>query len=258
MKKNTIGILVLGALLLPGIILSHDMWVESGSFFLKPGSYAVMQFPSDHTFPASNNEFVPDDKVVPAYILTPGGGKVQIVKAGENSYRTAKKLDAPGTCLAVTGKKWMFWTQTTTGWEEGKSKKDVPNAVKGTKSGKFCKAIYHVGRAGGSVYQRIVGHDLEIIPLKDPGTLKVKDTMPVKVLFKGKPYSGDVKGTYEGFSSEKDTYAFVTGSGKDGMAGIRILKPGKWIINVGHREDVKGSPTHDDVLYSATLAFEIR
>ncbi len=258
MKKINVAILVFGALLLPGIILSHDMWVESGSFFLKPGSHAVMRFPSDHTFPATHGEFVPDDKVVPAYILTPGGGKVQIVKAGENRYRTAKKLDNPGTCLAVTGKKWMFWTQTTTGWEEGKSKKDVPNAVKGTRSGKFCKALYHVGRAGGNVYQTVVGHDLEIVPLKDPGRLKANETLPVKILYKGKPFNGDVKATYEGFSSEKDTYAFVAKSGRDGIAGIRILKPGKWIVKVGHREYVKGSPTHDDVLYSATLSFEIR
>lgn len=38
-----------------------------------------------------------------------------------------------------------------------------------------------------SGYQRQLNQDLEIIPLKDPTNLRVGDTLPVRVLFKGEP-----------------------------------------------------------------------
>jgi uncharacterized GH25 family protein len=152
----------------------------------------------------------------------------------------------------------MYWTKTTTGWEKGKHKLQVKGAVKCVKSGKFCKAIINVGQPGGTVYSRKIAHDLEIVPQKDPGTLSAGDRMPVKIIFKGKPLSTDVKATYSGYSKKKDTFAVKTTSDNSGITEIKLKKKGKWLIQVSHRLPSANSRLCDEILYSATLTFEIK
>lgn len=56
------------------------------------------------------------------------------------------------------------------------------------------KAIVQVGTDGGGDACRVVGLPLEIVPLRSPFTLKVGDTLRVRVLFRDKPLADAMLG----------------------------------------------------------------
>jgi hypothetical protein len=85
----------------------------------------------------------------------------------------------------------------------------------------------------------VFGHGLEIVPMKDPGTLRTNDTLPLKVLHNGEPLGESVMvyATYMGFSNKTDVFAYTawaTPSGK-GIAEIRLLQPGTWMVFINHK-----------------------
>jgi nickel transport protein len=59
----------------------------------------------------------------------------------------------------------------------------VPDAQDSIWSAKFAKTLM----AAGAPWQNIVGHELELVPLSDPGEIKPGLSLGVRVLFRGKP-----------------------------------------------------------------------
>jgi uncharacterized GH25 family protein len=49
------------------------------------------------------------------------------------------------------------------------------------------KTIFQVGKSTEGDFAKVLGLTLEIVPLRNPFTLKVGDALPVRVLFQGKP-----------------------------------------------------------------------
>ncbi len=245
------------AVTIPAMISAHDMWFEMKNFNVAKGSTLECTYPSDHTFPSTNKEFVPVDRIAPSYLVAPSGAVIPITSAGHNLNRSSQKLVQPGSYLAVTGKKWTYWVKTTEGYIEGKNKAQVKNALQGIYSGKFAKAIITVEKPGGAVFSKVFGHELEIIPLKDPATLKKGDALPVKVLFKGKPAEMELKATYEGYSSRSNVFAEKIKTNQQGMGEININKKGKWLIQISYTEKAADNRLYDEKMYAATLTFQI-
>ncbi len=258
-KRTTIirSAALLLAAALPMALSAHDMWFEMKDFNVVKGSAVECVYPSDHAFPSKNKEFVPAERTSKSYLIAPSGAVIPIAAAGNNLNRSSQKLAQAGTYLAVSGKKWTHWVKTTDGHVEGKNKTQVKNAVKGIYSGKFCKAVVTVDKPGGAVFSKVVGQDLEIIPLKDPGTLKKGDILPIKVLLKGKPAELEVKATYDGYSTRQNVYAETIKTDISGLGKIRIGKKGKWLITTSYKEQSADSRLYDEKMYASTLTFQI-
>jgi uncharacterized GH25 family protein len=123
----------------------------------------------------------------------------------------------------------------------------------------YAKAIVNVGEPSLDALIRPIGQNMEIIPMENPMSLKEGDKLRVRVLFKGEPAMYcRVLATYQGFSTEDD-YAFATMTDKDGIATIRLLHYGPWLVkaekSTGPDEETRGKClTHS---YTATLTFEV-
>lgn len=55
---------------------------------------------------------------------------------------------------------------------------------------KYAKAIVQVGTGGANAFARPAGHVIEFVPLRDPRSLRVGDTLELRLLFRGSPLSG--------------------------------------------------------------------
>ena len=119
------------------------------------------------------------------------------------------------------------------------------------------KAVVNVGGGQGKV-DSVVGHPLEIIPLVNPGQLKVGQTLPVRVLFDGKPHKGEISVTYSGFSTEKDAFAATFITDEAGRAAVKITAPGVWLIKTQYEKPYPQPEECDVESYVATLTFEIK
>ncbi len=88
-----------------------------------------------------------------------------------------------------------LWVQTATAKADGKpewrnaSRFMLPDAASLMLSVKFAKA-FAAGPTDDTLYQRRVGHLLELVPQKNPLALKAGDALPVLVLFNGQPLAG--------------------------------------------------------------------
>jgi uncharacterized GH25 family protein len=94
----------------------------------------------------------------------------------------------------------------------------LPDAAVVTNNLKFAKALV-VNADDTTVYQRTVGHLLELVPQRNPARLRAGEALDVLVLFKGQPQAGveielsnlqDVPGQAQQFRSDANGIARVT------------------------------------------------
>ncbi len=250
------GLLIFSLVALAAPAPAHDMWIEVRDYTPAPGEEIAMTLAYDHHLPG--REFLPKDRLQEIFLLRPDGSRAAIEGYSEVEYK-AEATAGTGSHLVVALQKGSFWTKTTEGYQSGKSKKDVKEAIACTYSAKSAKALVNVGAPAGEALSKPLGHDLEIVPLADPAALRGGDFLTIKVLFKGKPLGGaDVVATYVGFSREKNTFAYATKSAADGTAKIRMATNGAWLVAAHYKEDYPDPAVCDQNSFAASLTFEIQ
>lgn len=236
---------------------AHDMWLEMQDYTIDAGEDLSLTLAYGHHFPARG--VMDKDDLEEVYVLDGKGQRMDIKADANITYKTVKASKEEGTYLVVAKKKGGFFTKTTEGYKRGQSKKGLKNVIQCTYSAKYAKAIVNVGTAGGKAYSKVLGQDFEIVPMADPGTLAQGDYLPVKILFKGKPLaSAQVLATYMGFSTEKNTFAYATKTDKAGVAKIKTLHYGVWLITASNIQDYPDEQECDQYKFSSSLTFEIR
>lgn len=238
-------------------VSAHDLWLQVRDYTPPPGEEITLTLGYGHYLPA--REFMPNEYLEEIYILDPGGKKIGLERYSEAEFKGKKALKNEGAYLVVSKRKGGFFTKTTEGYKRGLSKKGLKNVVSCTYSEKYTKAIVNVGKAGGKTFKKVLGHDLDIIPLADPGDLTERDYLPIKIIYKGKPLAYQpVYATYLGFSTEKSVFAYTTKTTPEGIAKIKILKSGIWLITTSHIEDYPDPKECDQYKFATTLTFEVQ
>jgi len=97
---------------------------------------------------------------------------------------------------------------------------------------------------------RPAGMRFEIVPQKNPYTLKPGDILPIKVFFEGRP----AEGVAIAINNEKDTVK----SNKKGIANITISEKGMQIVSAKKRIPAKDNPDADYLSYTTVLTFELK
>ena len=147
-----------------------------------------------------------------------------------------------------------YWVKTPQG-HRNTSKRQVPDAEDSLYSMKFAKALLQLGSETTDVYQRKIGHRLELVPLSNPCASQPGDDLKVQVYFDGKPLPDSEVESGDGITpmEEKDIPRYRTDH--QGIAVIPITRKGPHLFVVDHRE----SSIHLDLagreLYNATLSF---
>lgn len=256
-----LSVLVLCLTLILGVTCyqasAHDMWLEVRDYTSAVGDEISLTLGYGHYLPA--REFMDRKNLEEIYILDEKGNKIGMKAYSDVEFKGERPLKKKGTYLIVAEKKGGFFTKTTEGYKRGYTKKGLKNVIQCTYSAKYSKAVVNVGKAGGKAFSEVLGHDLEIVPLADPGTLARGDYLPIKVMFNGKPLSSShVFATYVGFSTEKNTFAYATKTDKKGIAKIRMLKAGVWLITTCHIEAYPDLKECDQYKFASSLTFEIK
>lgn len=235
---------------------AHDMWIDMQSYHLDKSNPAVLTLGWGHQFVVPGKDFMSRDRVDKVFFIGPGFNEAAVPQ-GDNAYQSKASLNQ-GSYVAVAIPHNGFFSKTAEGYQQGKSKKDIKDVIACSFSEKYAKALFTVGTPGGETFSQVLGHKLEIIPMKDPATLKEGDDLPVKVLFEGKPARNYVYGTYAGFSGEPSTFAYTTYTNKDGIAKIRMIKAGIWLLIVKQEMPYPDLAVCDKQAFTATLTFQVK
>ncbi|PIE66631.1 MAG: hypothetical protein CSA23_08185 [Deltaproteobacteria bacterium] len=239
-------------------VLAHDLWIAIDSCKAGEKKAAEATVFSSHHFPAATSEVMPPERMDRCFFLCPDGRQIAAVNSSKGIYRSNSPLKKTGTYVAVALPLNTFFTKTPDGYQRGKRRNDVNNPITCSYSQKFAKAVFSVGKPSGTAYSKPLGHAMEIIPLKDPSSLKTGGVLPVKVLLEGKPLRTFVYGTYAGFSENSDTFAYTTRADKEGLAEIKMVHNGKWVLIAKVEENYPDPAECDKQRWAASLTFEVK
>ena len=94
----------------------------------------------------------------------------------------------------------------------------------------FAKLIIQVGEKRDETYKKVMGWPVEIIPDRNPASLKAGNQIKFKILFDGKPVFGirtKVWNRYDNRTTLQNIY-----TQEDGTIEVRISSPGPWMVTV--------------------------
>jgi len=263
--------LIFFLIILPVTLFSHSLWLNVTDYYpeIYKGEFAFtkLYFGWGHHFPV--DDFLSIDKIEDFSLISPAGKKEKITPdVKEGFLETVLKLKKEGSWIVAVKSKPGFYTMYLDKNHKMHHKLGPKTGVKGRiivslYYQQFAKTIICAGNKQDKSFSKPVGHKLEIIPLKNPSKLRGcgGHFLPVKVLFNGRPAMfKKVFATYLGFSSHADDFAYTTSTDMNGVAKIRLLKPGEWLI----KTELKLPPTGDkkekcnEIHYTATLTLGVK
>ncbi len=140
-----------------------------------------------------------------------------------------------------------FWSKQKDGEWVNKPKTEVEGATEGGHYIKYTTTILNADAKAGQV----TGMPLEIVPLKNPLTLKQGDTLPIQVYANGKPVA-DAEVVAE-FVTDRENNVVKTDS--DGKAEITIRNNGLNVLATEASEPLEDTSKADKLAKFATLSF---
>jgi uncharacterized GH25 family protein len=255
MKKAWI-ILTLGlaaVLVLPMSSQAHMFWLLTDKDTVKVNQPVQVEIGFGHKFP--KDEEIKAERLRSVTALGPDGQEVALKKLSTTTY--ALPPSAAGVYVISAQLVPGFVTRTPQGMKL-QTKKGVPDANFCFRFDMAAKTLVNVGDQKQG-FDRSVHSTLEIMPLKNPQTLKVGETLSVKVTFQGKPLAGaEVKFTHDGWSDPDKRFATLGKTGTKGEIRIKLDKPGRWLLIASHKTPYDNPEECDENYFSTSLTWRVR
>jgi uncharacterized GH25 family protein len=237
MKRAAVLLVVL---LTAPLLSAHDTWIAPNRFVAARGDTIELQMTSGMEFPKLDTAIKPD-RVARAMIRLGGHTSRIAARSAEHSLAFAARLRANGvaTIAVELAPKSIELTpaQVTEYFDEigadaelRRQWNDRPEAKRWREIyTKHAKTFVRVGRADDS-WKEPSGLSLEFIPLRDPTSLRVGGTLPVRLLENGKPLADFPVGVVP----EADSQGTILKTDGDGRASIPLPRSGRYLLRATH------------------------
>ena len=258
------GKILLAAVLVLGLApaaMAHEMTMKPRKMNADKGESIVVEIQSGHKFIVP--EEVEDAARIKAGVFKDGKLDEAELKPNEKNLCidfTVPVEDAASSLVVIANKDGGVWSTTNEGGKSG-TRKDLEaqglKVMKAVKTDKYVKAIVNASKDDKN-FSTVTGQGLEIVPVTNPADAKVGEFFEVKILVDGKPYSGPVWATYDGFVTEyEETYAYYTLAAQ-GVAHIKLTAPGLWGVHAV-RTDLPGKEgEYDSISLKSFLIFDVK
>ncbi|MDI1365560.1 MAG: DUF4198 domain-containing protein [bacterium] len=257
--------------LLAGAALAHDFWIQPSAFWVAPQSVIPVSLQVGHG-PNRQRWEADADRVTGFYSLGSFGkfDRIPELRAGDMSQDHPLKFTTPGVQILVLttsntqselpGLRFDAYLK-----DEGLTPAiDARAAAKANDMpgrelySRRAKALVQVGPALAkpqALVIRPVGLTLEIVPEVDPYVVGAGESVPVRVIYQGKPLAGAlVKLNNLDFDGRPIQQVTTDAAGR---AVFKIPRFGSWQLNVIWTKALRGDPKADfeTVFSSLTLGF---
>jgi hypothetical protein len=245
-------------LLLTSSLFAHDLYLMPQNFRPAPGATLLLSAHTGDSFPGSEQGVDPKRLTsIPAIDVS------QWRILGMATHTTATV--APGSqYFAISTQprhiemepvKFLAYLKA-----EGLNQPLAKSSSGTTKSresySKYAKAYVVAGQPTGN-FAKPLGLKIEIVPLTEPAQLKAGDSLPIQLLFDGKPLADtQVEMALSANPKSKTNLAIAGRTDASGKLEIRIAEAGKIRLHAVHMLP-STQPTHDWESFWATLTFEV-
>jgi len=270
-KKYTCAFALLFVLMLFGGASADYFWVVPSNFDVKTSGGFFVGLGAGHDYPRST-EFRTDPDALPKskkdfiryFMVKPDGSQKKLLLRSKmpveygNLVLGPVKLGMEGTVILAINAKTHYLTRTGEDWEKiSKSQaleKGADRILASISFTTYGKTIVHRGAPGGEGFKSVLGQGLEIIPLQDPALVKPGEHFKLKVLYNGKPLAKE-KIVYQVAQGKKRKGQNVTLTSKRGIARIKIITSGKYLVEIDHAQtnpswsDCNERRTHSSITF---------
>ena len=256
-------------------LLAHDFWIVPNAFVVAAGGTMEIRGQTGTRFPTSVSAVAPERVAEARVVGASEDERITDLSVKDSSLILRHKPSTPGQRIIAVAlvarssrttpanlKRYIALEGNAELAERYEREGAYPKADSVTqRSAKYAKTIVEIGRGGPRAFARTIGHALEFVPVNDPSTLRVGDSLAVRLLFRGQPvanghlHAGVAAGPPNASGAEtiKDL-ALVTGA--DGIARIPLARAGLWNARTLHAAPTAGSAAEWEVAF-ATLVFEV-
>jgi len=262
-KLSSLGSLFVLLLSVCGNVMAHDTFIMPEKFRVSKGETVKIGFHSADAFPESTG--APKRLQEPSVHTSKGRTPVTLSEDGkrwagnvtvdESGYVIVTAINAAATA-PMKPNEFLEYVK-----EEGldhvvqaRIEKGEADKAANERYTMYPKSLVLVGEPNDG-YKRVAGLPIEIVPEKDPYSLKRGESLPVRVLFKGAPARGVqvmAASTLEGAAKNKS----VGKTDAQGRISIPVT-PGQWRLHTIHMERTN-DPKAEWESFWATLTFEVR
>lgn len=265
MKESKRIFALLAGALLAAPLMAHDTWLLARPSAAQPGAVVVLELTSGMAFPAPETAIKPD-RVARAGLRL--AGTTADLKDRRSAARFLQFKARPSQTGIAT--LWVGLAPKSIELKPGEVQEyldeiGAPESVRRAWREqnpkrwrelytKHAKTFVRVGQPSGDrSWAEPVGLGLEIVPEKDPTTLRPGEDLPLRVLLQGKPLpSFSVALVREG-----ETHGVLKTTDEQGRVTFPITKAGRWMLRATdlRRSSKPGADWESDF---ATLTFEVR
>lgn len=248
-----IAIAAAAIVLAGGTARAHEFMIRADGPAAQAGAPLGFSVLSSHVFIKSEEMEPPDQNR--AGLFASGQRSDATLRPDQPTLSYRGSVRAPsGTFILWGTRAGQVWAVTADGLKEGNRR--TPGATDSFVMEKFCKTLVNLSPDDPG-FAAVTGDRLEIVPVSNPAKARPGEEMAVRVLYRGAPVAGEtVTATYDGFSTEEDTYAYSTKAGKDGVAKVKITHPGLWMVRVQHSAPER-TDDYDRYVARAVLMFQV-
>ncbi len=230
--------LITACLLIPQVASAHSLFIQSGRYQVAVGKGSPLFFCFGHHFPV--DDAVRRNKLVSIQVVAPDQSATDIVLKDEKSLHSYQvKYEMPGTYVLKAETKPGFFAM----YKDKKGRKrhslkpldtfiDNAESVQTSMRSSQWTKTYVVCDKPSEKFPAYVGMPMELVPDKDPSTLKVGDSITFTVMNDGKQVATEGKwdATYGGFSTESEDMYYPRTVVKDGKFTVKIDHSGRWFV----------------------------
>jgi nickel transport protein len=235
-----------------GAASAHDIWITLNG--PPDGRRAIINYGHPHDRPPTVA-----DKIIDIFAFTRDGQESLIkglttMRDGQWFVVETKPFHDNGQTMIAVRYDNGYWTKTADGYRNA-TNREVPGALESLWSMKFGKAL----TGPGAPWDKVLGHELEIVPLSDPLMVKLGQTLRLRVLFRGKPLAGGKIERGDGLTAvpEADIPRFTTDG--DGVTEVPIMKSGPMQLVVDHSVSPSATPELSMTdMFNATLWYVVQ
>lgn len=242
----------------------QELWMLPNKFFLKPHDSVLVEFNISRDF-TSNAWDLKYQKVAKAKLLEPGnevslelneGKKAHMRTAWHDEGTKVIYLQTTPAVIEMEGEAFNSYLKTHS-LDNAYAHRHTTNTLE--KPGReiyerSAKLLVQVGDKKDDTYKKPTGFPLDIIPERNPYTVRLGDMVKFKILYEGKPLFGARVFIWN--RNNDRTMKQPVYSQKDGMVEARMSEGGRWMVSV-----VKMIPSTDPSAewhsYWSTLVFAV-
>jgi len=233
--KKVLFLGVILTLLTVSPLFAHDTWVA------QEGDALAVMWGHDGKSDPYKPTFVKNVKAFDA-----AGQDVGVTIKPEET--RAVLAPAKATALVALLFETGAWVKTPEGYKNV-SKREAKDVLESWKGSAHNKNIWQ----WHDNFAKPLGYKFEIVPLKNPLTLKVGESLPVQVIYDGKPKEGLEVKAGGGHADQKGVI-----TDKDGKANVTINQGGMQVIKTSLRTPLQNDPDADLLRESTNIVFQIK